>query len=114
MTVKYLEIVTPNVASICAMYSEVYGLTFGEEVPDLGNARTAERPDGTVFSIRAPLAEHDTPILRAYLAVDYIEAAVAAATAHGAVVAYGPVAQGDVGTFAIVIQDGVQHGFWQR
>ena len=112
MTVKYLEIVTPNVDAACAMYSRIYGVEFGAEVPTLGMARTAERPDGTTFSVRAPLADHDGPIVRTYLAVDDMDAAIEAATANGGVVAYGPVEQGDVGTFAIVIQDGVQHGFW--
>ena len=38
----------------------------------------------------------------------------AASEAHGATLAYPPSPQGQRGTFAIVIQGGVEHGLWQR
>lgn len=113
MVVHYLEIVTNDVDGMIQLYSETLGLAFGEAVPDLGQARVASRSDGTRIGIRAPLAEHETPIMRSYVATDDIEAAVQRAEKAGAMVAYPPTQQGDAGTFAIVIHDGLQHGLWQ-
>ena len=42
-----------------------------------------------------------------------IDAAVEAASAAGAMVAYGPVQQGDTGIWAILIHGGIQVGLWQ-
>jgi predicted enzyme related to lactoylglutathione lyase len=64
--------------------------------------------------IREPLAAHEQPIIRTYLAVENIEQAVKDAEESGAVIAYPPTRQGQRGAFAIVIQGGVQHGLWQR
>lgn len=112
-TVHYLEIVTNELEATCAFYGSLWDLSFGDAVADLGQARTAKRPDGTLVGIRKPLAEHDAPIVRSYVAVKDIKNATQAAEAQGAVVAYAPTEQGEYGTFAIVILDGVQHGLWQ-
>jgi len=114
MTVHYLEIVSNDLDALTALYERMYGLSFGAPDPDLGQARVATRPDGTLVGIRKPLAAHEHPILRTYLAVDDIEQAAKEAADSGAIVAYGPTLQGQRGTFAIVIQGGVQHGLWQR
>jgi len=114
MTIHYLEIVTPAPDEHCEMLAAVQGLEFGPAVADLGGARTAEAADGVLVGVRAPLAAHEQPVVRVYAAVEDIGAAVAAAEAAGAVVAYPPTEQGDTGTWAIVIQGGIQHGFWQR
>lgn len=82
--------------------------------PDLGQARVATRADGTLVGIRKPLAAHEQPIIRTYVAVEDIQGAVKSAADAGATVAYPPTAQGARGTFAIVIQGGVEHGLWQR
>jgi predicted enzyme related to lactoylglutathione lyase len=74
----------------------------------------ATQADGNLVGIRKPLAAHEQPIMRSYLAVEDIQEAVKKAEAHGAAVAYPPTRQGRRGTFAIVIQSGVQHGLWQR
>ena len=66
------------------------------------------------MGIRKPLAAHEQPIIRTYLAVDDIQQAVKKAEDYGAMIAYPPTRQGQRGTFAIVIQGGVQHGLWQR
>lgn len=112
-TVHYLEIVTNDLGASCALYGALWGVIFGDEVADLGGARTATRPDGTLVGIRKPLAEHESPTLRSYITVDDIETSTKAAEEHGAVVAYPPTPQGEWGVFAIVILDGVQHGLWQ-
>mgnify|MGYP002623282916 CR=1 FL=1 len=113
MTVHYLELVCPDVDKQCGLLAAAQGLTFGAPQPELGNARVAEGADGTRIGVRAPLAEHETPIVRSYLSVDDIGAAVRDAEAAGAVIAYPPTQQGDAGTFAIYILDGLQVGVWQ-
>ena len=113
MIVHYLEIVSDDVDTLTELYHRVHGLSFGPPDPDLGHARVATRPDGTLIGIRKPLAAHEEPIVRIYLAVDDIERAVADAEKSGAIVAYPPTRQGARGTFAIVLHAGVQHGLWQ-
>jgi predicted enzyme related to lactoylglutathione lyase len=92
----------------------MHGLSFGPPDPDLGQARVATRVDGALVGIRAPLAAHEQPIMRTYVAVEDIQQAVKAAEEQGATVAYPPTRQGRWGTFAIVIQGGVEHGLWER
>ena len=110
----YLEIVTNDVDALCATYERVHALSFGPEDPDLGQARVAVRPDGSLVGIRKPLAEHDGPIMRTYLEVADIQKAVEEAEGAGAIIAYPPTPHGELGTFAIFIQGDVEHGLWQR
>jgi uncharacterized protein len=114
MSDAYLEIVTNDADVIVQLYGQALGVAFSEPDPDLGFARVAQRGDGSLIGVRPPLASHEEPIVRTYLRVDDIEAAVAAAENAGALVAYGPTEQGARGTFAIVIAGGVQLGFWQH
>ncbi len=114
MTLQYLEIVSNDADALTALYQRMHGLSFGSPDADLGQARVATRADGTLVGIRKPLAEHEQPIVRTYLAVEDIEEAAKQAAALGAVIAYPPTRQGQRGTFAIVIHGGVQHGLWQR
>ena len=60
------------------------------------------------------LRETEEPIVRPYWLVDDIEAAVAAAVKAGGVIAHPPLKIPGHGTFAIYIQGGINHGFWQR
>jgi uncharacterized protein len=114
MTVHYLEIVSNDVDTLTALYQRVHGLSFGPPDADLGQARVATRADGTLVGIRKPLAAHEQPIMRTYLAVEDIHQAVKNAEDSGATIAYPPTQQGRRGTFAIVIKGDVQHGLWQR
>ena len=114
MAVHYLEIVSNDVDTLTGLYQHIHGLSFGPPDPDLGQARVATRVDGTLVGIRKPLAAHEQPIMRSYLAVEDIQQAVKKAEEHGATAAYPPTRQGQRGTFAIVIQGDVQHGLWQR
>ncbi len=111
-TVRYLEIVTHDLAATRALYEALWGVSFGKAVAALGQALTAKCPDGTLVGIRKPMADHEAPIIRSYVTVDDITAAAKAAEAQGATIAYPPTKQGEYGTFAIVILDGVQHGLW--
>lgn len=114
MPVDYLEIVSNEVDNLTSLYEHMYGLSFGTLDPDLGQACVASRSDGSLIGIRKPLATHEQPIMRAYLAVEDIQAAVQRAEESGATIAYPPTRQGSRGTFAIVIQGDVEHGLWQR
>ncbi len=113
MKVHYLEIVTPEVDEVCAVYAAANGLEFGDPVPELGNARTASLPGGGLVGVRAPLRPDEEPVVRPYWLVDDIEAAVAAAEEAGAMIAHPPLEIPGYGTFAIYIVGGVQHGLWQ-
>ena len=114
MVVHYLEIVSNDADTLTALYQRMHGLSFGPPDPDLGQARVATRADGTLVGIRKPLAAHEHPIMRTYVAVEDIQQAVQEAEEHGATIAYPPTRQGHRGTFAIVIQGDVEHGLWQR
>ncbi len=114
MNIHYLEIVTDEVDSLVSMYEQLYSVSFGEKVPEMGQARVAKLSNGNLIGIRAPLAEHESAIVRTYASTDDIEAMVKKAEACGGVVAYPPTRQGEWGRFAIVIHGGVQHGFWQQ
>lgn len=114
MAVHYLEIVSDDVDTLTGLYQRVHGLSFGPPDPDLGQARVATGPGGVLVGIRKPLAAHEQPIMRTYLAVEDIRQAVKKAEESGATIAYPATRQGNHGTFAIVIQGGVEHGLWQR
>lgn len=114
MQIHYLEIVCRDVAAQCAALERVHGLSFGPAVADLGQARVAEAPAGTLIGVRAPLAEHEQPIIRTYLEVEDIARAVKEAEAAGALIAYPPTQQGGTGTWAIYFLGDVQIGLWQR
>jgi len=110
---QYLEIVSVDVEAVVALYERLFGLTFDAPDPDLGSARVARQADGSLVGVRAPLAAHEEPVVRVYLAVADIEEAVRVAEVGGATIAYGPERQGERGTFAIYFQGGAKHGFWQ-
>lgn len=113
MQIQYLEIVTQDVEAVCATYSQLHGVTLSEPDSSLGNARTAALPGGGMVGVRAPMHEAEEPVVRPYLLVDDIEAAVAAAVEAGAEVAHPPLEIPGHGTFAIFIQGGNHHGLWQ-
>jgi predicted enzyme related to lactoylglutathione lyase len=114
MAVHYLEIVSNDVDTLTRLYQRVHGLSFGPPDPDLGQAHVAMQADGDLVGIRKPLAAHEQPIMRTYLAVGDIQQAVKKAEEAGAMIAYPPTRQGNQGTFAIVIQGAMEHGLWQR
>ena len=113
MAVHYLEIVSNDIDTLTGLYRRIHGLSFDPPDPDLGEARVATQADGALVGIRRPLAAHEQPIMRTYLAVEDIEQAVKKAEDSGATIAYPPTRQGDRGIFAVVIQGDVEHGLWQ-
>lgn len=112
MHVRYLEIVTPDVDATCDALAAAHGVTFSEPIPELGNARTAPHAGGRL-GVRAPMRETESPVVRPYVLVEDIGAAVEAARAAGAEIAMPPTELPGQGTFAIYILGGIQHGLWQ-
>ncbi len=114
MQIHYLEIVTKEVDAVCAAYAAVNGVPFGKPNAGLGNARTAALPGGGMLGVRAPMHDAEEPVVRPYWLVDDIEAALASAVRAGGEVAHPPLELPGLGTFAIYIQGGINHGLWQR
>lgn len=102
MAVHYLEIVSNDVDTLTGLYQRMHGLAFGPPDAELGQARVASQTDGGVIGIRKPLAAHEQPIMRTYLAVEDIQQAVKMAEESGALVAYPPTRQGNQGTTELV------------
>lgn len=114
MTIHYLEVVTPQIAETCATLEKAHGITFGDPVPELGNARTADLVGGGRIGVRAPLRETESPVVRPYLLVDDIAKAVEVASDAGAEIAIPPMQIPGQGTFSIYILGGIEHGLWQN
>ena len=114
MQVQYLEIVTPNVDETCAALAAQHGVTFGEPAAMLGNARTATLTGGGRIGVRGPMRPDEAPVVRPYMLVDDIEAAIAAAEAAGAEFAMRATQIPGEGTFAIYLLGGIEHGIWQQ
>ena len=113
MQVHYLEFVTPDVDVVCETLSQHHGVTFDAGDPVLGNARTATLVGGGKIGVRAPMHESESPIVRPYMLVDDIDAALASAEKAGGEVALPPMELPGHGKCAIYFQGGIQHGLWQ-
>ncbi len=113
MKTYYLEIVTPEVNALCEQYAAIEPVTFSDPNASLGGARTATLGDGSLLGIRGPLRDTEEPVVRPYMLVDDINAAVAAAAATGATVALPPMEIPGHGTCAILIRGGIEAGLWQ-
>lgn len=114
MNVQYLEIVTPDVDATCAALAQMHSVEFSDPTPALGNARTARLSSGGRIGVRGPMRDTEDPVVRPYILVDDIEAAVKAAEAGGGQIAHPPMEIPGEGKFAIYIQGGIQHGLWQN
>ncbi|MEQ8762718.1 MAG: hydroxylase [Planctomycetota bacterium] len=113
MKIHYLEIVTPDVDATCRSLEKQHSVTFGKPVPELGNARTAELRGGGSIGVRAPMREDEESVVRPYILVEDIDAAVDAAKEAGGQIALPPTEIPGRGKFAIYFQGGIQHGLWQ-
>ena len=113
VNVHYLEIVTPEVDATCDALEKVQGVSFGEPIAELGHARTATLDSGGRIGVRAPMRETEEPVVRPYVLVNDIGAAVDAAKAAGGEIAMPPTEIPGLGRFAIYILGGIQHGLWQ-
>lgn len=113
MKIQYLEIVTPDVDAVCETYALLHDVEFGESDQNLGGARTTQLANGGMLGVRAPLRNTEAPVVRHYIVVEDIQATVDAAAKSGAEVALPPMELAGHGTCAIVIQGGIESGFWQ-
>ena len=113
MQVYYLEIVTKEVDAVCAAHEQIHGVTFSVSDPGLGNARTATLSNGGMIGVRAPMHDSEEPVVRPYLLVEDIDAAVTIAEKAGGEIAHPPMEIPGHGKFAIYIQGGIHHGLWQ-
>ena len=113
MKVHYLEIVTPDAEAVCETYSQLHDVEFGDSDKNLGGARVANLSNGGMLGVRAPMHEFEQPVVRPYILVEDIQATVEAAATSGANVALPPMELPGHGTCAIVIQGGIESGFWQ-
>ncbi len=114
MLIQYLEIVTPDVDAVCANYELVHGASFGDPVPELGNARTTPLANGGMLGVRAPMSEVEEPLVRPYMLVEDAEAAIKAAENAGGEIALPAMEIPGHCTFAIYLQGGIQHAVWQE
>ena len=113
MKIQYLEVVTPDVETVCETYARLHEVEFGDSDQNLGGARTAKLANGGMLGVRAPLRRTEQPVVRHYIVVEDIQATVDAAAKSGAEVALPPMELAGHGTCAIVIQGGIEFGFWQ-
>ena len=113
MQVQYLEIVTADVDATCGALERLHGVSFGDPEAGLGNARTVELSGGGLIGVRAPMHETEAPVVRRYILVADIKAAVETAKAAGGEIAHPPMEIPGHGKFAIYIQGGIHHGLWQ-
>ena len=113
MQIQYLEIVTSDVDAVCETYAQSHDIEFGESDQNLGGARTAKLANGGILGVRAPLRDTESPVVRPYMLVEDIQATVDAAAKAGAEVAVPPLEIPGHGTFAIVLQGGIDFGYWQ-
>lgn len=113
VAVQYLEVVTPDVDATCATLAKLHGVTFGKPVVLLGNARTAALRGGGRIGVRPPMRKDEAAVVRPYVLVDDVEAAVKCAKETGAQFAMEATTIPGEGTFAIYVQGGVQYGLWK-
>ena len=114
LRVHYLEIVTPDRDATCELLQKVHGVTFGEPVVALGNARTARLAEGGRLGVRAPMHDAEEPVVRPYFLVDDLQGAVEKAAACGGEIAVPPMEIPGAGEFAIYFHTGNQYGLWKN
>lgn len=113
IVVQYLEVVTADMEATCAALEKLHGVRFSEPVAALGNARTATLEGGGRVGVRKPMREDEAPVVRPYLLVDDVEAAVKAAKAAGGEIAMTATILPGHGKFAIYVLGGIQYGVWE-
>ena len=113
MKIQYLEIVSPDADAICAEYEAIQNVKFGEPQELLGGARTCKLADGGIVGVRGPLRDTEDSVVRPYWLVENMEKAISIVKAEGAEIAVPPLEIPGLGTFAIYIKGGIDHGFWK-
>ncbi len=114
MKIHYLEIVSDDVDTTCVIYQNIYGVSFSDPDPMLGNARTAAMKNGGMIGVRLPMSDTEQSVVRPYCLVDDIEHELQKALDAGAEAAHPPLEIPGLGMFAIYILSGNQLGLWQK
>ncbi len=109
----YLEIVAKDAEAARDFYGALYGWQFEAAAAELGNAYVAEIPGGSLCGIRASMHELEKPVVRTYMRVTDLKAAVAKAEELGATMALPHMAIPGRGQIAIYTHGGVEQGLWQ-
>lgn len=113
MKVRFLEIVTSDVDGTIAIFEASNGAEFSDPVPEFGNSRVAQMPDGGKISVRAPMHGAEEPVTRTYFLTNDIEAATEKAVAAGAELAHPVLEIPGQGKFSIFFHGDNQFGYWQ-
>lgn len=111
--IHYLELVATDPQATRDFYAAAFGLTFSAATPELGGAYFATLPTGSLLGIRGSMHAMETPVVRNYLRVDDVRAAVEQAEALGATIALGPTEIAGRGEIAIYLIGGIEQGVWQ-
>lgn len=111
--IHYIEVVTPDVETMCAHYKASNAWEFEKTDPALGNARVITLPNGILYGIRAPMNPQEVPAVRIYLRVDDLDASVKKASDLGATVLIDRMEIPGHGVIAIYEHGGIQQGLWQ-
>lgn len=114
MEFGYLEIVTTDPAAVCATYEATYGVTFSGQIAELGGARVVVLPNGGRLGVRGQMRPDETPVVRPYVLVDDVAAALDTAEKNGAEIAVPAMELPGQGVIGIFLQNGVESGVWQR
>ncbi|MFT6042533.1 MAG: putative enzyme related to lactoylglutathione lyase, partial [Gammaproteobacteria bacterium] len=93
-------------------YASAFGWQF-QEAPELGGALVASLPGGSLCGIREPMHAAEKPLVRTYLRVADIRAAVADAKRLGAEVMLEHMEIPGRGQIAIFGIGGIEQGVWQ-
>ncbi len=112
-SIHYVEIVTPDVEAVRALYETCHGVRFQPKDPVLGNAHVAALPAGPLCGIRAPMHSAEKPVVRTYLRVNNLANSVQLAAVRGANILLERMELPGRGIIAIYEQGGVEHGLWQ-
>ena len=108
----YLEVVATDALAARDYYTEAHGWHF-QEAPELGGAWIADMPGGSLCGIREPMHASEKPVVRTYLRVADVRAAVADAKRHGAEIMLEHMDIPGRGQIAIFGIGGIEQGVWQ-
>lgn len=112
-SIRFLEIVTPDVEGTIAIFEKSSNVKFSEPVAELGNSRIAPMSGGAQMAVRAPMHDAEEPVTRTYFLTDDIETATAAAVEAGAELAHPVFEIPGQGKFSIFLHGNNQFGYWQ-
>lgn len=111
--IHYMEIVTPEVEGMCDLYAKSFGWNFQPASTELGNARVTELSDGSLFGIRAPMHSSEKPVVRIYVKVPDLDAAVKQVIQQGGKMMLERMEIPGKGIIAIYEFGGIEKGLWQ-